>query len=211
MSDSDNLAIRRKPVQARSRERVDSILTHATHIINDNGVDATSMSAIARSSSMSLASLYRYFPNKSSIIRAIAEQHVEKLEQVLREQLSEDGPVEIINTVLDIYYQFYRDEPAYKAIWSGVEAMPELQALDLRELYSNAEDIDRFLARQYPQLGETERRSASLMLPRTCGSMLRLAVTMPDDEAVLLVDELKRMVRAYLFSLVNEKGSGSLS
>lgn len=206
MSDSDNLAIRRTPVQARSRERVDSILTHATRIINDTGVDATSMSAIARSSSMSLASLYRYFPNKSSIVRAIAEQHVEKLEQLLREQLSEGGPVEVINAVLDIYYQFYRDEPAYKAIWSGIEAMPELQALDLRELYSNADDINLYLARQYPQLSETERWSASLMLPRTCGSMLRLAVTMPDKEAVLLVDELKRMVRAYLFSVVNKQG-----
>ena len=64
---------RRQPVQARSRERVNNILQHAAAIFHEVGVDATSMSAIARQSDMSLASLYRYFPNKAAIVKAIAD------------------------------------------------------------------------------------------------------------------------------------------
>src|SRR5690554_7454927 len=78
--ESIDVTPRRKPVQARSRERVDAILRHAAAIFHENGVDGTSMSAIARQSDMSLASLYRYFPNKAAIVHAIAEGHVEKME-----------------------------------------------------------------------------------------------------------------------------------
>ncbi|TBW54635.1 TetR/AcrR family transcriptional regulator [Marinobacter halodurans] len=202
MIDAQSVSPRRRPLQARSRERVETILKHATLTIHDTGVDGTSMSAIARSAGMSLASLYRYFPNKSAIVKAIAERHVEKLETLLRERLASCGPETIVETLLDVYYVFYRDEPAYQAIWAGVEAMPELQALDLQELHANAADLDAYLAANCPQVAAGQRHAASMMLPRACGSLLRLAVTVPEPEAEMLVGELKRMVRAYLDTLM---------
>lgn len=205
MTDPDGISPRRKPVQARSRERVEAILQHATLIIHDTGIDGTSMSAIARSAGMSLASLYRYFPNKSAIVKAIAERHVAKLEALLQARLAELGPDTIVETLLDIYFAFYRDEPAYKAIWSGVEAMPELQALDLQELYANAADLSQYLSAICPQLPEHQRWSASILLPRASGSLLRLAVTLPEQEGEALLSELKRMVRAYLNVLIESE------
>lgn len=204
MSERNSISPRRKPLQARSRERVETILEHATLIFHEHGVDGTSMSAIARSANMSLASLYRYFPNKSAIVKAIAERHVEKLEAMLKSRLEQFGPETIVEVLLDVYFEFYRDEPAYKAIWSGVEAMPELHDLDLSELRANATDLDHYLARQFPHLPADRRWSASIMLPRACGSLLRLAVTLPEDEASALLGELKLMVRAYLDQLIDE-------
>lgn len=202
MIERNSISPRRKPLQARSRERVETILEHATLIIHENGVDGTSMSAIARSAGMSLASLYRYFPNKSAIVKAIAERHVEKLEAMLKSRLDQFGPETIVEVLLDVYFEFYRNEPAYKAIWSGVEAMPELQELDLTELRANATDLDEYLSRQCPHLPADRRWSASILLPRACGSLLRLAVTLPEDEAGALLGELKTMVRAYLDQLI---------
>lgn len=192
---------RRTPVQARSRERVNTILRHAAEIFNDYGVDGTSMSAIARSSGMSLASLYRYYPNKAAIVKAIAETHVAKMELALRERLAETDFAMAVDVLVDLYYDFYRNEPAYSAIWSGVESMPELSALDLSELYINARDLDARLKQELPGLSSERRRSASLLLPRSVGTMLRLAVTLPDDEAENLVNEVKIMARAYLATL----------
>lgn len=139
--ESIDVTPRRRPVQARSRERVGNILSHAAAIFHENGVDGTSMSAIARQSGMSLASLYRYFPNKAAIVHAIAEGHVEKMETALREKLPELSLHDAVDVLIDQFYDFYRTEPAYSAIWSGVESMPELRELDLRELYSNARDL----------------------------------------------------------------------
>lgn len=201
----DNIDVkpRRTPVQARSRERVNSILKHAADIFNEAGVDGTSMSAIARKSDMSLASLYRYFPNKAAIVQAIAETHVARMEQELRDRLAETSIEDAVDVLIDLYYDFYRNEPAYSAIWSGVESMPELRELDLKELYTNARDLDERLKQEFPDLPAERRWSASLLLPRSTGTMLRLAVTLPDDEAENLVEEIKSMARAYLMQLAS--------
>lgn len=204
MSDSSNSSVtpRRRPVQARSRERVRVILSSAASIFHELGVDGTSMSAIARNSGMSLASLYRYFPNKAAIVKAIAEQHVEKMELALQEQLAEVSLDEAVDVLIDQFYDFYRTEPAYSAIWSGVESMPELRDLDLRELYANARDLDAKLKELCPHIPDDRRYTASLLLPRSVGSILRLAVTLPEADAALMLQELKCMSRAYLGELV---------
>jgi AcrR family transcriptional regulator len=159
------------------------------------------MSAIARQSGMSLASLYRYFPNKAAIVHAIAEGHVEKMETALREKLPELSLHDAVDVLIDQFYDFYRTEPAYSAIWSGVESMPELRELDLRELYSNARDLDSRLQQEYPTLPKERSWTASLLLPRSAGTILRLAATLPDDQGQQLLVELKCMAKAYLAEL----------
>lgn len=198
---SIDITPRRRPVQARSRERVNSILSHAAAIFHEVGVDATSMSAIARQSGMSLASLYRYFPNKAAIVKAIAERHVERMESALEERLEALDLMEAVDVLIDLFYEFYRTEPAYSVIWSGVESMPELRELDARELYSHARDLDNRLKDVCPNIPEGRRWTASLMLPRTTGTALRLAATLPKDQAGSMVRELKCMARAYLAEL----------
>lgn len=200
--ESTNVTPRRQPVQARSRERVESILRHAASIFHEVGVDATSMSAIARQSDMSLASLYRYFPNKTAIVKAIAEDHVSRMESALRHRLETLDLMEAVDVLVDQFYEFYRTEPAYSAIWSGVESMPELRELDIRELYSHARDMDARLKRECPHVPDERRWTACLMLPRSVGTVLRLAATLPEQQARLMVSELKNMARAYLAELV---------
>jgi len=197
-----DVAPRRRPVQARSRERVDTILRNAAGIFDEIGVDAASMSAIARRSGMSLASLYRYFPNKAAVVHAIAELHVEKMEKALRQRLPELALTDAVDVLIDQFYEFYRTEPAYSAIWSGVEAMPELRDLDLRELYSNAEELDARLREECPGIPPGRRWTASLLLPRSAGNILRLAVTLPEEQGRQLVEELKCMAGAYVRELI---------
>lgn len=202
------VSARRKPVQSRSKARVRRILEHAAELIGRQGVAGTSMSAIARGTDMSLASLYRYFPNKEAIIRAIAETHVERLEDALRGHLAhlslENGPDELI----DLYADFYRNEPGYAEIWSGVESMPQLQALDLKELYRNARDAHRAARRLLPTMDSERAWRASVLLTRTCGQILRFAMTLSREEEQALLQELKVMVRAYLMDLVRESSHG---
>lgn len=200
--ESIDVTPRRRPVQARSRERVNSILRHAAAIFHEVGVDATSMSAIARQSTMSLASLYRYFPNKTAIVKAIAEGHVTRMESALRDRLETLDLMEAVDVLIDQFYEFYRNEPAYSAIWSGVESIPELRELDIRELYSHARDMDARLKRECPHIPDDRRWTASLMLPRSAGTILRLAATLPEQQARSMISELKCMARAYLAELV---------
>jgi hypothetical protein len=110
--------------------------------------------------------------------------------------------MEAVDVLIDQFYEFYRTEPAYSAIWSGVESMPELRELDIRELYSHARDMDARLKRECPHVPDDRRWTASLMLPRSAGTVLRLAATLPQQQARSMVSELKNMARAYLAELV---------
>ena len=69
----EHISLRRMPSQQRSRERVERMLNCAAGLIADQGSDAMKMSEVARLADISIGSLYQYFPDKSAIIRALAE------------------------------------------------------------------------------------------------------------------------------------------
>ena len=189
---------RRQPLQERSRERVNTILASTAALISELGVQNSNTSDIARRAGISLPSLYRYFPNKAAIIKALAEQHIAKLNDILQSFLQDFDLDQGLDQLIDLYAAFYRSEPGYKEIWSGVEAMPELQELDLGELYDNARSIAAKANPLFPHVGEQQMWLIAVMLPRACGAILRLAMTMEEAQAKPLLTELKRMVNVYL-------------
>lgn len=195
-------SVRRAPQQGRSQERVALILQHTAACLAEKGVDATGMSDIARAAGLSLASIYRYFPNKTAIIQALAKRHVARLEATLRERLPGIDLAQGLDDLIDVYADFYRNEPGYHVIWSSMQSLPELAQIDQQELLANAQDIDAHAGHLFPGLPAQRRWMASILLPRACGAILRLSMTMPQQQADALLAELKLMVRAYLQQLV---------
>jgi len=66
----------KQPSQQRSRVTVQAILEAAIHIFDEFGYAAGTTSRIASRAGVSIGSLYQYFPNKDSILTALAEQHL---------------------------------------------------------------------------------------------------------------------------------------
>src|SRR5882757_8378135 len=60
--------------QQRSRDRLERILGVASELIAAKGSDAIKMGEVAEMAKISIGSLYQYFPDKSAIIRALAER-----------------------------------------------------------------------------------------------------------------------------------------
>ncbi len=189
---------RKRPVQERSRERVDLILNVTAQLITEKGIDALKTSEVAREAGISLASLYRYFPNKAAVLKAIAERHIEKLDSHMKAFAQTLDLEQGFDQLIDVYFAFYRSEPGYKEIWAGVEALPELRELDLGELYDNARDISAAAQARFPEVDPQHLWLICVMLPRACGAVLRLAMTMEDAQAEVMVSELKLMVKSYL-------------
>jgi AcrR family transcriptional regulator len=192
------IELRRQPVQGRSKERVDTILMVATDVICEVGIQGTKTSEIARRAGISLPSLYRYFPNKSAIIKELAQRHIEKLDVLMQGFVEHFDLDEGFDRLIDVYADFYRTEPGYKEIWSGVESMPELQELDLGELYANARDLSKAAHQRFPHIEEKKLWLICVMLPRVCGSILRLVMTMEKPLADAMLAELKLMVKTYI-------------
>ncbi len=71
-------ASRRKPLQDRSRRRVEQILDAAAQVFADRGYDAATTDEIARLAGTSIGSVYQFFPNKLSIFNAITLRYMER-------------------------------------------------------------------------------------------------------------------------------------
>ncbi|MGL5297862.1 MAG: TetR/AcrR family transcriptional regulator, partial [Plesiomonas sp.] len=98
---------RQQPLQRRSRERVQRILDAAAELFDQKGIDAVNPGDIANHAGITRTSLYRYFPNKTSVIHALALSHLEKLREQFRQVRDQrlDGE-ELINALLNVHIHF---------------------------------------------------------------------------------------------------------
>lgn len=78
---------RKKPLQARSKNTVNSILTASRQILLNDGVLKFSTNTIAKKSGVSVGSIYQYFQSKEKILDALLEIElsisIKKLEENL--------------------------------------------------------------------------------------------------------------------------------
>ena len=72
---------RKKPVQPRSETTVEVIFEASAQILETRGLDAFTTNAIAKLAGVSIGTLYQYFPNKKSILIAMAQRELDKASQ----------------------------------------------------------------------------------------------------------------------------------
>ena len=70
-------AVRKRPRQERSRALVDAVLEAAARVLVKHGYEHATTNRIAEVAGVSVGSVYQYFPNKQSMVRALLERHVE--------------------------------------------------------------------------------------------------------------------------------------
>ncbi len=79
---------RKLPRQRRSAETVDRLLDAAARIFDERGYRATTTNHVAEAASVSIGSLYQYFPNKDALLVALAERHIDAVAHQFGERLS---------------------------------------------------------------------------------------------------------------------------
>jgi len=68
---------RRNPKQARALETVEIIFEATTRILQHDGLEGLNTNLIAERAGISIGTLYQYFPNKESILVAMARREIE--------------------------------------------------------------------------------------------------------------------------------------
>ncbi|MHC8351239.1 TetR/AcrR family transcriptional regulator [Pseudomonas sp. RT4P38] len=188
---------RRNPTQQRSRERQERILTVATQLIAAKGSDQLKMSEIAERSEISIGSLYQYFPDKSSVIRMLAERYNAESRRCIKEAL---GAVEdaqglrvAYSELLDQYYEIVFATPAMRDIWSGMQADKQLLALELQESRLAGGLLADAMLRVYPGGDAQQVRESAFLIWHLGEATMRLAISCAPEEGRGLVEAFKRM------------------
>jgi len=68
------------PKQARSRETYDRLMRATQELLNEKGIESATVPRVAARAGVSPASVYRRFPNKDALMRAVIVQMLESLD-----------------------------------------------------------------------------------------------------------------------------------
>jgi AcrR family transcriptional regulator len=175
---------RKQPRQARSRQTVAAILQATAQVLMTNGYDGTTTNLVAEKAGVSIGSLYEYFPNKESLVAALASVHVAELMARVDAVLSmpiDETPRAVVAALIRAGLDAHRIDPAlHKVLVEQVPRIGTLAAsLDISSVLQRK--IEGDLRRRAPRLPAARVRMIALVL-ETCIEALthRAVVDAPD-------------------------------
>ncbi|MEO1673342.1 MAG: TetR family transcriptional regulator, partial [Cyanobacteria bacterium J06631_2] len=195
--------MRRKPKQARSRERVNRILDAAEQLLIEGGYTAATTNAIAARAQVPIGTLYQFFPDKAAILYALAERYGELLRKHLLTSATErDLPISLpdyVEELVDAIECFYAEHPGYHAIFAQAQgALPELERMEEALDTQLIEDWTREHARWDTNLTESDCHAIAFVLVKAIGTLMWLSLGQETRFRQRLVSETKRFTLSYL-------------
>lgn len=199
--DADKSA-RRSPVQERSQETVQRIFRVTSRLLATMPLDQITTSRISREADVSIGALYRFFPDKQSIVDAIAVRHMDEFRATFESRLTSmnfsDGPA-FLGSVIDAFVAFLESRPDFQRIAFGqISAGTRKSQTDPNA--SGAGLLKRFMIET---LGMPDLSSLDLQLRiaiETGERLFAYAFEQSDvAERARVVAEIKRLLSSYLF------------
>jgi AcrR family transcriptional regulator len=196
-----NATVRRTPVQERSSVTVHHILKAASELLATEPLEQITTSRVALAANVSVGGLYRFFPDKQSIIDAIAVKHVEDLRSVLESRLGtslpDDGPA-FLGMVVDAYVAFLDDRPDFRAIALGRHVSASTRQKHASPDVGPAALVKTFiLDRIGMDVGDLDLK---IRIASEAGErLIAYAYEQPDAKRQAIIGEMKTMLARYMF------------
>lgn len=131
-----NTALKKKPSQKRSQERVGKILRSCSKLLEEDGLQGLTMPKLAKAAEVSVGSLYQYFDNKQAVMQALYEDYLAALRYQITDFLKniEQHPhwKEGIAHLLERVFKAEQEGGPLAEINQALKLYPELEALDQR-------------------------------------------------------------------------------
>ena len=110
---------RTAPQQQRSRDKYERVLAATATLLEELPYEVIGTKLIASRAGVSVGSLYRFFVDKQAIVDALAQHWLDRLVEVMDEQLAElpPEPVDLVARLVDAYTRFWRAEPGFRKVW----------------------------------------------------------------------------------------------
>jgi AcrR family transcriptional regulator len=202
---------RRLPVQERSQQTVQRVLDAASSLLSQMPLEDVTTTRIAGKAGLSIGALYRFFPDKQTIIDAIAVRHVgqfriwleqtvmQKLERELAD-LSSFNPASLLNNVVDAYVMYLDLHQDFRAISFGRHISAATKEREASPSVGLPVLLKNFMLER---LGIPNSPQLDLMLRIVSEAGERLiafAYEQPTrEERDRVIAEMKRMLASYLF------------
>ncbi|MGW5642950.1 TetR family transcriptional regulator [Saccharopolyspora sp. NPDC003752] len=198
--------LRRKPVQQRSAQRVEKMLSACAELIDEVGYDGLTTTLIAERAGVAVGSLYQFFPDKRAVVQELTLRNLDRFVRTVSarfDQLELAHWWDAVDAVFDVYLTMHREVPAFSRLHFG-------DVVDLR-LLDPSKDNNAVIAEKLTGLIAEEFRldPVDLLLPlavavEAADAVLHLAFRRDPAGEPTLVAEAKELVRGYLSNRMPE-------
>jgi AcrR family transcriptional regulator len=198
---TDTSALRRRPAQRRSAERVQRMLDACADILDEAGYDGLSTTKVAQRAGVAIGSVYQFFPDKRAIAQELALRNLEMFgDRVARALAEGDFPhwYDAVGTVIEIFVDMHRTVPGFRVLRFGDIA--DVRLLDAGE-ENNAVVADRLralLVEAFAVPDTAELSRALAVAVEAADAVLKLAFRDVRDGDPDLVTEAERLITGYL-------------
>lgn len=202
--------VRRVPMQERSKARLERILDAADAVFAEVGYERATTEEIAERAGTSIGSLYTFFPNKRALFAALRTRYLERAHELFEGLLTpaalERPWPELVDAIIDAFWQFHCALPGFRAVWVHQNITAEMLAagdVTNQVIAAKAAEVIALFA---PGLRKDRRAVVASALVEMVSALLFVAVRRDEKGAASLVAETKAMARAYLESVLKDKG-----
>jgi AcrR family transcriptional regulator len=208
---TEETAVRRRPKQARSQQRVNHLLDTAAAVFAETGYEAATTNQIAARAQVPIGSLYQFFPNKQAILDALVERYIadlgDKLDSLFSLEAASVLPVTaIIGQIVDGLAAFDRAHAGFHAIFIGSSTTLQ-QSVAAHGMHTEIiHRADALLALRFPTLQPNRRwvgASAGVAIVKGMMPLAEPLYGLPHEQMLV---ELKSALLAYLRSFLLREG-----
>jgi AcrR family transcriptional regulator len=201
--------LRRRPMQRRSAERYERILTVCAELLDELGFAALTTTAVARRAEVPIGTVYQFFADKSALVHALAARNLDSYLDRLSVRYAAEEPntlPHVIDIAIDEFVAMRRTVPGFGVLdfgagsqWSDTDPR-DLHLLD--ETVDNNTAVARRLRSLTPFLqgpgNDAELELALRVTMESADAVLQLAFRSDPDGDPALIDECKKMLIGYL-------------
>jgi AcrR family transcriptional regulator len=195
--------LRRTPTQDRASRQVERILDAACAEVVERGYDAASTSSIAKRAEIAVGSVYRYFPDKRTLIQAIERRNQHRYTEAVRARLADvQDWRRAVEVTLETFREMHRTDPGFRAVVLSGLGDPDLETTPGEFDDQHAAEFAELLAQRFGA-EDSPRFRLTVTLTITMGEALaHLADRLPAEAADQVLAEglptLHRLLEPYL-------------
>ena len=195
---------RKTPKQPRAWETQDRILEAAARVFAEHGYPSGTTNRIAAAASMSVGSLYQYFPNKDAILVALVRRHIDdgarRIDKALKAAQADVPLADRVGLLVDAVIASHKDDRRlHQVLFEEAPRPPELLA-ELHQLEQNIVDSVAGLLATDPAVRKPDNQMVAWMATAAVESLThRYVSTYPQSGGLSdFRDELVSLVISYL-------------
>ncbi|GEM_PF-2823804 len=169
------------------------------------------MDAIAAGAETSIGSVYRFFPDKRAIFRAVADLAMATVDQAFRARIVAAAPGaqwhELLDLAVDVFTEIHEREMAARALLANIQLYDEYAEADRAQQRQIAAVTEGLLGVWAPELEPEARAVVAAMIVQTVFGMIVLSQREPPARRAAMVEHCKLMLRRYLSPWIETPGT----